>query len=145
MDNMLQRKARQATSIRTTLAVLASLAAGLIAANAQEAPKGNQGFTATKVQTIDLGPEIPGMEGRQLRFRLLTIEPGGHIGIHSHKDRPAVVYFLQGTDTVTLGDGTVKTLHPGDTGTATKDTTHWHRNDGKEPVVFVAVDILHKK
>jgi hypothetical protein len=26
-----------------------------------------------------------------------------------------------------------------------KEATHWHRNDGKEPVVFVTVDILHKK
>ena len=31
-----------------------------------------------------------------MRMRMLTIEPGGHIGIHSHKDRPAVAYFLQG-------------------------------------------------
>jgi quercetin dioxygenase-like cupin family protein len=142
---MLLRKAHRAISIRMAVVILPLLAAGLVGASAQQAPTGNQGFTATKVQTVDLGPEIPGMEGRQLRFRLLTIEPGGHIGIHSHKDRPAVVYFLQGTSTVTMGDGTVKMLHAGDTGTATKDTTHWHRNDGKEPVVFVAVDILHKK
>ena len=85
------------------------------------------------------------MEGRELRLRLLTIEPGGYIGIHSHEDRPAVVYFLQGTDTVTFGDGTVKTFKPGDTGSADHATTHWHRNDGKEPVVFIAVDILHKR
>jgi quercetin dioxygenase-like cupin family protein len=42
------------------------------------------------------------MQGRQLRMRILAIDPGGYIGIHSHKDRPAVVYFLKGTDTVTL-------------------------------------------
>ena len=112
---------------------------------AQEAPKGNKGFKTTKTEMVELGAEIAGMEGRQLRLRLLTIEPGGYIGIHSHKDRPAVVYFLQGTDTVTFGDGSVKTFKPGDTGSASHDTTHWHRNDGKEPVVFVAVDILHKK
>jgi quercetin dioxygenase-like cupin family protein len=109
------------------------------------APTGNQGFKTTKSQVVDLGPEIAGMDNRQLRLRILTIEPGGHIGVHSHNDRPAVVYFIQGTDTVIFGDGTVKKFQPGDVGSAGKATTHWHRNDGKEPVVFVAVDILHKK
>jgi quercetin dioxygenase-like cupin family protein len=113
-------------------------------ANAQQvAPKDNKGFKATVKQVVDLEPEIEGMKDRQLRMRLLTIEPGGYIGIHSHKDRPAVVYFLEGTDTVTVEDGTVKVFRPGDTSSANKDTTHWHRNDGKEPVVLIAVDVFH--
>jgi quercetin dioxygenase-like cupin family protein len=117
---------------------------GLRVANSQQTvPKDNKGFKATVVQAVDLGPEIEGMQGRQLRLRILTIEPGGHIGIHSHKDRPAVVYFLQGTDTVTSEDGTVKVYRPGDSSSATRDTTHWHRNDGKESVVLIAVDVFH--
>ncbi len=123
-----------------------TLSYGLQFANSQQAaPKDNKGFKATVQQVVDLGPEIKGMEGRQLRMRMLTIEPGGYIGIHSHKDRPAVVYFLQGTDTVTLEDGTVKVFLPGDTSSANKDTTHWHRNDGKDPVVLIAVDIFHNE
>jgi len=114
-------------------------------ANSQEtAPKGNKAFKATVKQAVNLGPEIDGMAGRELRMRVLTIEPGGHIGIHDHKDRPAVVYDLAGTDTVIFGDGTVKVLRPGDTASANKDTVHWHRNDGKEPVVLIAVDVFHK-
>jgi len=113
-------------------------------ANSQEAaPKDNKGFKPTVMQAVDLGSEIEGMQGRQLRMRMLTIDPGGYIGMHSHKDRPSVVYFLQGTDTVTLEDGTVKVFQPGDTTTANKDTTHWHRNDGKMPVVLIAVDVFH--
>ena len=114
-----------------------------VANSQQVAPEGNQGFNATAKQVVDLGPEIEVMEGRQLRMRLITIEPGGHNAIHSHEDRPVVVYFLQGTDTVTFGDGTEKVFRPGDTSSANKDTTHWHRNDGEEPVVFVAVDVFH--
>jgi quercetin dioxygenase-like cupin family protein len=114
-----------------------------VASSQQTVPKDNKGFKATVKQVVDLGPEIEGMTGRQLRMRLLTIEPGGYIGIHSHKDRPAVVYFLQGTDTVTLEDGTVRVFRPGDTSSANKDTVHWHRNDGKEPVVLIAVDVFH--
>jgi quercetin dioxygenase-like cupin family protein len=120
------------------------LSNGLQVANSQQTvPKDNKGFKATVKQVVDLGPEIEGMQGRELRMRLLTIEPGGYIGIHSHKDRPAVVYFLQGTDTVTSEDGTVKVFRPGDTSSADKDTTHWHRNDGKEPVMLIAVDVFH--
>jgi quercetin dioxygenase-like cupin family protein len=109
----------------------------------QSAPKDNAGFKASVQQEVDLGPEIDGMQGRELRMRLLTIEPGGHIGIHSHKDRPAVVYFLKGTDTVISADGTVKVFRPGESSSANKNTTHWHRNDGKEPVVLLAVDVFH--
>lgn len=132
------------------LARIALLALGFalvlpVAGRAQDAPHGNKGFKTLKSEAVELGPEIAGMDGRQLRLRLLTIEPGGYIGIHSHKDRPAVVYFLKGVDTVTFADGTAKTFKPGDMGSAGMNTTHWHRNDGKEPVVFIAVDILHKK
>ena len=122
--------------------VIGMTAATCLVANAEDAPKGNKGFTASKTTVVDLGPEIDGLAGRQLRMRLLTIEPGGHIGLHSHKDRPAVVYFLQGTDTVLQADGTSKTFHAGDTSSATKNTSHWHRNDGKDNVMLIAVDIF---
>jgi quercetin dioxygenase-like cupin family protein len=96
-------------------ALVLVMACGPTSVNAQSAaPKDNKGFTASKTTTVDLGPEIEGMNGRQLRLRVLTIEPGGHIGLHSHKDRPAVVYLVQGTDTVILENGAAKTLHPGD-------------------------------
>lgn len=50
--------------------------------------------------TVDLGPEIEGMAGRELRMRMVTIEPGGVFGpVHDHRDRPGLVYILQGTIT----------------------------------------------
>jgi quercetin dioxygenase-like cupin family protein len=137
--------ARYLVSLRVSAFIL-TLALGWcpqVANSQQVAPDSNQGFNATPKQVVDLGPEIDGMEGRQLRMRLITIAPGGHNTIHSHADRPVVVYFLQGTDTVTFGDGTVNIFRPGDTSFANKDTTHWHRNDGEEPVVFIAVDVFH--
>jgi quercetin dioxygenase-like cupin family protein len=134
--------------MRQAMTSVAALAIGLgfgghFATAQDAAPKDNKGFTTANSQIVDLGPEIDGMSGRQLRMRVLTIEPGGHIGIHSHKDRPAVVYFLKGTDTVLSADGTSKTFHAGDMSSATKNTTHWHRNDGKDDVVLIAVDIFH--
>jgi quercetin dioxygenase-like cupin family protein len=121
------------------------LGCGAKIVSAENAPNDDKGFTASKTTVVDLGPEIEGMAGRQLRLRLLTIEPGGHIRTHSHKNRPAVVYFLQGTDTVIQADGTSKTFHAGDTSTATKNTTHWHRNDGKDNVMLIAVDVFQPK
>jgi len=115
-------------------------------ANSKQAgPTDRIGYKSTAKQAVDLGPEIAGMEGRQLRMRMITLQPGGHTPIHNHKNRPAVVYFLQGTDTVTFGDGSEKVFHAGDTSFASKDTVHWHRNDGKEDLILVAIDVFQKK
>jgi quercetin dioxygenase-like cupin family protein len=47
---------------------------------------------------VDLGSEIEGMEGSQLRMRMITFEPRDTFGpIHDHKDRPETVNLLQGT------------------------------------------------
>jgi len=116
-----------------------------VANSQQTAPKKSVGTKSTKKQAVDLGPEIAGMEGRQLRMRVNTIEPGGHGRIHNHKNRPAVAYILQGTNTVTFEDGSVKVLRAGDTSFANKDTVHWSRNDGKEPLIFIVVDIFQEK
>ena len=56
----------------------ALLAAGLAAANAADAPKENKGFGASKTTVVELGQDFPSMAGRQLRLRLVTIQPGGH-------------------------------------------------------------------
>lgn len=121
-----------------------SLVSTIQIADSEDAiPKGNKGFTASKTTIVELAPEIEGMAGRQLRMRMLTIEPGGYIGLHSHKDRPAVVYFMQGTDEVGQADGSKKIMHPGETSAATSNTTHYHRNVGTDNVVLIAVDIFH--
>jgi len=56
-------------------AILAlSLTSTIQIANSEDAaPKGNKGFTASNTTVVDLGPEIEGMAGRQLRMRMLTI------------------------------------------------------------------------
>jgi quercetin dioxygenase-like cupin family protein len=55
-----------------------------------------KGVTVKMLATVDLGLEIEGMAGRQLRMRMVTIEPGGVFGpIHDHKDRPGVVLINQ--------------------------------------------------
>jgi quercetin dioxygenase-like cupin family protein len=112
------------------------------AGKAEDAPKDNKGYTTPKSVTIDLGAEIPEMKGWQLRLRELKIEQGGHIGLHSHKDRPSVVIFEQGTDTVTNADGSSKTFHPGDTTAEGVKTVHWHNNAGQDAIVLFTADLM---
>jgi len=109
------------------------------------APTEHQGFTTPAKQEVDLTGQIPGMEGRKLRVRLLTIAPGGHIKVHSHKNRPAAFYVVSGATTITYGDGTTKRFPAGSTGYATVDTVHYHMNNEKVPAVFVAADIIQPK
>ncbi len=127
-------------------ASLATLAAILVPQQPSlaedSAPTSNQGLEAVVLQALDLGHEIEGLEGRQLRLRKLTLDPGGHIAVHSHKNRPAVAYVVVGTTTVTFGDGSVKQFHAGDSISANKNTTHWHRNDGSEAMTLVTADIF---
>jgi len=51
-----------------------------------------KGVTDTVLAAIDLEKEPANIKERQLRFRKLTIEPGGIVPWHSHGDRPAIIY-----------------------------------------------------
>ena len=90
----------------------------------QAAPE-TQGVKTELLGTVDLGPEIEGMEGRELRMRLVTIEPGGVYGpVHDHVDRPGIVYILQGTIT-DHRDGAATDYGPGLGWPEDRNTTHW--------------------
>ena len=59
-----------------------------------------KGVTSALLATLDLGAEIEGMDGRLLRMRMFTFEPGAVFGpVHDHVDRPGMVYILEGTIT----------------------------------------------
>jgi quercetin dioxygenase-like cupin family protein len=105
-------------------------------------PTENKGMKAPVIASLDLGPEIDGMQGRQLRMRKFTLEPGGVIAVHPHKDRPSAVYLLQGTLTELREGGYVKEHHEGEAWAEGKATTHWVENRGTKPVVFIGVDIF---
>ena len=107
----------------------------------QAAPTANKDVSIPRSMILELAGEIEGMQGRQMRLRFVRFEPGGHTGIHSHKDRPEGVYVIQGTLT-NYQDGQVSVKKAGDTWVAGKDVTHWTQNNGNEPVVLMVVDIF---
>jgi quercetin dioxygenase-like cupin family protein len=111
--------------------------------NEQAAPE-TTGVTVKLLAALDLGPEIEGMAGRQLRMRMVTIEPGGVFGpIHDHKDRTGMVYILQGTIT-DHRDGASTEYGPGVGWPEDKNTMHWLENRGTTPAVEISVDIVRQ-
>lgn len=101
-----------------------------------------EGVTAELLAAIDLGAEIEGMAGRQLRMRMFTFEPGAVFGpLHDHKGRPGVVYILQGTIT-DHRDGVATDYGPGVGWPEDRNTTHWLENRGSSRAVEVSVDIV---
>ena len=97
--------------------------------------------SATVVSTVDLAPDLPGY---QLRLRHVVFEPGSMIGMHSHQDRPAFSYILEGTLTVGTEGGDVREYQPGEVITEWRDVTHWGENRGTSPVVIVGMDLIKK-
>jgi quercetin dioxygenase-like cupin family protein len=101
-----------------------------------------RGVTAEVLTTVDLGPEIEGMTGRALRMRIFTFELGAVFGpVHDHKDRPGIVYVLQGTIT-DHRDGAARDYGPGVGWREDRNTSHWLENRGTVPAVEISVDIV---
>jgi len=120
-----------------------ALAFGLgIAVGQQTPPTATQGVTISPPTALDLSDEIDGVQGRQLRLRIVTIQPGGVIAVHSHNGRPGVAYVLQGTLTEHReGSGAIE-HYEGQSWTEDKNTTHWAENKGDASVVVLAVDVF---
>ncbi len=132
----------------TTLYSIAAAVAGIAlafrigVAVGEQAPTENKGVNVSPPTALELGNELDGVQGRQLRLRVVTIEPGGVGAVHSHKGRPAVAYVMKGTLTEHREGGWVEERKTGDSFVETKEVTHWAENKGSEPVVVLAVDVF---
>lgn len=143
-----------------SVAIIAgSVAVGLSSASAGQCPadqiKENarepvtfaaKGVTDTTLGAIDLGKEPAQIKDRELRFRKLTIEPGGIVPWHSHGDRPAIIYIAEGEIVEYASNCAVPILHKaGDIRPETNPTSHWWKNLGDKTVVLFVGDVLHDK
>ena len=109
-------------------------------ANAPTMPKG---VTDTVIGDIALGSEI-GIDGRQLRTRRLVVQPGGIVPLHSHKDRPALIYTLSGSITEYSSTCSVPIEHKaGDISREADGLSHYWINHGKVPTVLLSSDVFH--
>jgi quercetin dioxygenase-like cupin family protein len=139
--------------------VAGSTLAGLSASVAGECPAGKmkadvrqpathaaKGVTDTVLAAIDLEKEPANIKERQLRFRKLTIEPGGIVPWHSHDDRPAIIYVAEGEIVEYASNCTDPIVHKaGEIRPETNGTSHWWQNLGNKTVVLFVGDMLHDK
>jgi quercetin dioxygenase-like cupin family protein len=113
--------------------------------NGERSVPETKGVMVQLLATVDLGPEIDGMAGRELRMRMVTIEPGGVFGpMHDHKDRPGTVYILQGTIT-DHRNGVATDYGPGVGWPEDRNTVHWLENRGSTTAVEISVDIVRRQ
>jgi len=100
--------------------------------------------TDTVIGSIDLSKEPTGINDRMFRLRKLVIQVGGIVPWHSHGDRPAIIYVVDGEITEYASTCAVPILHKaGDVAVETHETSHWWKNTGKKPVVLLSSDLLH--
>lgn len=107
------------------------------------APTMPKGVTDDVLSAINLAPEI-GVDGRQLRTRRLVVQPGGIVPVHSHKDRPALIYVISGSITEhSSACGAPIDHKAGDISREADGLSHYWENHGKEPAVLLSSDVFH--
>ena len=134
-----------------------TMLAGLSASVAGECPSGKskadvrppvahagKGVTDTVLAAIDLEKEPANIKERQLRFRKLTIEPGGIVPWHSHDARPALIMVLQGEINEYASNCAAPIVHKaGDVARETKGTSHWWKNLSGQTVILTSSDVFN--
>ena len=104
------------------------------------------GVTDTTLGSIDLGKEPAKLRDRELRFRKLTIEPGGVVPWHSHADRPALIYVAEGEIHEFASNCAAPIVHKaGDLRRETSEVSHWWKNLGDTTVILLVADVLHDR
>jgi quercetin dioxygenase-like cupin family protein len=105
-----------------------------------------KGVSDTVLTAINLAEEPAKIQDRQLRLRKLVIQPGGVVPWHSHGDRPAIIYIIEGEIVEYASTCAVPIVHKaGDVARETHATSHWWKNTGDKTVVLLSADLLHDK
>ena len=105
-----------------------------------------KGVTDTVLGSIDLANEPVAVQDRQFRMRRLVIEPGGEVPWHSHDDRPALIYVVQGEVTEYASNCEIPIVHKaGEVAPENKGTSRWWKNTGTGTAVLISADLLHEE
>src|SRR5262245_14768833 len=103
---------------------------------------GHDGVTDTVIAMIDVDKE-QGINDRKFRMRKLVIQPGGTVPWHSHGERPAIIYVVEGQIEEYASNCAVPIVHKaGDVVAETKEISHWWKNTGDQTVVLLSADLL---
>lgn len=100
------------------------------------------GVTDTVIAMIDVDKQ-QNIKDRKFRMRKLTIEPGGIVPWHSHGERPAIIYIIEGEINEYASNCAVPIAHKaGDVVAETSEVSHWWKNLSGGTVVLLSADIL---
>jgi len=103
---------------------------------------GHEGVTDTVIAMIDVDKE-QAIKDRKFRLRKLVIEPGATVPWHSHADRPAIIYVIEGEIEEYASNCAVPIVHKaGEVVAETKEISHWWKNTGNTTVVLLSADLL---
>jgi quercetin dioxygenase-like cupin family protein len=104
------------------------------------------GVTDTVIASIDVAKPPFNINDRLFRMRKLVIEPGGIVPWHSHADRPAIIYIIEGNVTEYASNCAAPIEHKaGDVVAETPEVSHWWKNLGDKTVVLLSADLLKDK
>jgi quercetin dioxygenase-like cupin family protein len=105
-----------------------------------------KGVSDNVLAAINLADEPAKIQDRQLRLRKLVIQPGGVVPWHSHGDRPAIIYIIEGEIVEYASTCAVPIVHKaGDVAREIHSTSHSRKNNGDKTVVLLSADLLHDK
>jgi quercetin dioxygenase-like cupin family protein len=125
---------RTGLGIFTAAGALVASTLCLHAAISQQTSAGTNELKAAGLHSADLSPEFDSARAPKLKLRLLTLEPGGVIQLHSHKDHPTILRVIKGTLT-SHPQGMV--LRAGVGFAEGPDSNYWVQNTGDEPAEFI--------
>jgi quercetin dioxygenase-like cupin family protein len=145
---------------KTSALVAAGLLAGVVfagAAFAGECPADKKmanarepvteaavGVTDTVLAMLPLADEGPMLKDRKMRVRKLTIDVDGIVPWHSHGDRPALIYIIEGEINEYASNCAAPIVHKaGEVAVESHDVSHWWKNLGNTPVTLLSFDIMH--
>ena len=116
---------------------------GVCVAAAQQAPTENKGVKMEALTAYELGAQgLDDFKSRKFRMRQVTIEPGGVVAAHSHRDRPGIAYIVKGAIVEHREGSPAHEYKAGDVITESTNVSHWVENKSAEPAVIVAVDLF---
>lgn len=82
------------------------------------------------------------LEKRHLRFRRVDVGPGGIVPFHSHANRPAILFIIEG-EIVEYNSRHEKPIRheAGSIVAEYGDISHWWKNESDGPAVIYAADL----
>ena len=102
------------------------------------------GVTDNVLAALALAEEGPMLKDREMRVRKLVIQPDGIVPWHSHADRPALIYVVEGEiHEYASNCGAPITHVAGEVAVENHEVSHWWKNLSSAPVTLLSFDILH--